>query len=270
MGPISRREHHAHCLGNVALIVGEHLGDLVEAHRVGSVGGINRIALTRQRSAAGVDVCAIAPDGVDLAVVSHHAQRLSAVPRRQHVSRVALVKDREMRSVQLVLQVGIELVQRATGAQRLVHQRASRERADVGVGSATLEGLAGEEQATLQLVGVAVEGLRRSHQSLSNDRQGSQGQLAQDLARNRNVAPGEPLEAARRNTCLKTLRVTLSGFFVLRQKQHSNRERLLGTKRDSGLTQQKMAWNCSLHANAVAAFAVGSNRSAVSEAPERS
>ena len=58
----------------------EQLGHFVEAHRVGAVGRVKRLTIARQQSAAGVNVRAVAPDGVDLAVVRDHAQRLSAVP----------------------------------------------------------------------------------------------------------------------------------------------------------------------------------------------
>ncbi len=125
------------------------------------------------------------------------------------------MKHGEVGGVLLVLQVGIELVKRASGTECLVHQRTSRERANVGAGSATLEGLAGEKQAALQRIGVAVEGLGGRHQRLSNDGQGSRCQFAKHFTRNRNIAPAQPLETPRRDACFETLRVTLGGLFVV-------------------------------------------------------
>ena len=42
-----------------------------------------------------------------------------------------------------------------------------------------------------------------------------------------NIAPAEPFETLCGETRLETLRITLSGLFVLRQEQHSDRQRLL-------------------------------------------
>ena len=171
-----------------------------------------------------------------------------------------------MRGVLLVLQVGIELVQRAARAQRLVNQRAGGERADVGVGSAALEGLAGQKETALELVGVAGEVFGRSHERLANDGQGSQCEFAQHFARNRNIAPASHSKPRAEMQALKRCGVALGSVFVLRQEQHADGQRLLGAQRNTRLAEQKIARNGGLHANAVAAFAVGGNGAAMREA----
>ncbi len=93
------RQHQAERLGDGAPVVREQLGGFVERGGVGAVGREDRLQLLRQCGGAGVHARAIAPDGVDLAVVGERAQGLRAVPRGRDIGRVALVKDSEGRGV---------------------------------------------------------------------------------------------------------------------------------------------------------------------------
>src|SRR5439155_885388 len=59
----------------------------------------------------------VAGDGVDLAVVREHPERLRETPVRHRVGRVALVEDRELALARLVPQVEVEV-----GEPRARHQ----------------------------------------------------------------------------------------------------------------------------------------------------
>src|SRR6516162_311503 len=178
------------------------------------------------------------------------------------------MKHGEVSRILLALKIRIEIVQGATGAQRLINQRTGRKRTDVRLGASSLERLTGQEEAPLQLVGVVRYFFGRGHQGHSNDGKGSQGQFAEHLARDRNVAPPQPLEAACRHARLEALPVTLGMLLVPRQEQHTESQRLFGAQRDPGLAEKKIARYGSLHAYTVAALAVGSNRAAMREAAQ--
>jgi len=89
---------------------------LVEAHRIRSVAGEDRLAFRREGCAASFHLRAIPGDGVDFAIVSDHAQRLGAMPGRQNVGRVALMEDREGGRLFLARKVGVELVEQSSRA----------------------------------------------------------------------------------------------------------------------------------------------------------
>src|ERR1700679_670095 len=100
------------------------------------------MVLRRDSGGAGVHARAIAPDGVDLAVVREHAQRLSAAPRRLRVGGIALMEDGERGLVCRIGEIGIVLRQDAAGAERLVDDGGVGERADVDSSLPPLELLA--------------------------------------------------------------------------------------------------------------------------------
>ncbi len=73
----------------------------------------------------------IAAQGVDLAVVGEHAERLGERPGRPGIGRVALMEDREARDEPLVLQIGVEHRELLGQEQALVDHRPTGQRADV-------------------------------------------------------------------------------------------------------------------------------------------
>src|SRR5439155_11788943 len=95
----------------------------------------------------------VPPQGIDLAVVGEHTERLGERPARRRVRRVALVKDRKRRLVVRGREVGEEAGELRAGEERFVHERAAREgtheeRLEAGppprVGDAALDGTARE------------------------------------------------------------------------------------------------------------------------------
>jgi hypothetical protein len=71
------------------------------------------------------------------------------------------------------------------------------------------------------------------------------------------------------NTCLKPLRVALRLVFILRKEQHSDTQGLARAQEDFDLAKQIIARDGGLHADAVAAFAIGGDCAAMREPAER-
>ena len=109
--------------GYAAAIAGQQLDGFVEAGRVRAIGRVERIVFRRDGGGAGIHARAIAPHGVDFAVVREHAQGLGAAPRGLGVGGVALMEDGEGGFVCGIGEIGIVLREQAAGAERLVDDR---------------------------------------------------------------------------------------------------------------------------------------------------
>src|SRR2546422_1616673 len=115
----------------------QQLERVVETGRVASLRpdhgleAVHRVAPGRpgERRLAGQHRVSVPPQGIDLAVVGEHAERLYERPTRRSVRRVALVEDRERRLVVRGLEGGKEAGELGAGEQRLVYERAAGERA---------------------------------------------------------------------------------------------------------------------------------------------
>jgi hypothetical protein len=94
---VGGRDQHAQRFGDGAAILREQFDDFVERGRVGAADGEDRMQIERQGVGAGFHAGAIAPDGVDFAVVREGATGLGAIPTGQHVGGIALMKDGERR-----------------------------------------------------------------------------------------------------------------------------------------------------------------------------
>ena len=103
--------------------VDEELQCVVEQRGVGAVEVERVTACAHPRD--------VAFDGVDLAVVAEHAERLGSFPRRRRVGREALVEDPERDCQGRIEEIRIERRELVGGAERLVGHRSERERGDV-------------------------------------------------------------------------------------------------------------------------------------------
>ena len=142
--------------GQAAAGQGQQLEHLVERRRVARALGADRqqradVAqqLGLELGLAGAHPVAVAVDGVDLAVVREHAQRLRERPGREGVGRVAGVHDGELRREALVLEVGVERLELERRDHALVAERAGRQRDEVGV-ELGARALAQPEDATVE------------------------------------------------------------------------------------------------------------------------
>ncbi len=133
------RHQHRQALACVAAAPDEQFEGIVEHRRVGAsliddrrqqrfVGPL----LGTETTLAGTHPVDVALDGVDLAVVAEHPERLSPLPRGGGVRAVALMKDGEGGDKSLIAKVGVERGQLVGGTHGLVGHGAKRHRRDVG------------------------------------------------------------------------------------------------------------------------------------------
>ena len=141
------RNQHRQRMARVAAAAHQQLERVVEHARVGALLLEDRPVDT-QGQGTGAHPVDVAADRIDLSVVAKEPERLRPLPRRLGIRREALVEDAEPNLDGRVAQVGIERSELIGRAQRLVDDRAKRERRDVEVVSA-VEALAGAEGSRL-------------------------------------------------------------------------------------------------------------------------
>ena len=131
--------HHHDRVRQAATGQGEQLEHLVERRGVARTLGADRQERADVAEQLGLELrlarphpVAVAVDGVDLAVVREHAQRLRERPGREGVGGVAGVHDGQLGGEPLVLQVGVERLELECRDHALVPEGAGRERDDVG------------------------------------------------------------------------------------------------------------------------------------------
>ena len=125
LGAPGLRHEHQHRMRQVAPGVDEQLEDVVERGGVGLAAG-------GDVEAAHLEGVEVALDGVDLAVVREHAERVREVPGGEGVGGVALMDERDRRGEVGIGEVGIELLHLRREEKSLVDDGARRQRADVG------------------------------------------------------------------------------------------------------------------------------------------
>ena len=177
----------------------------VERSRVGgalvdqrqAVGEVVAERLRGEDGLTGAHPVDVAAQGVDLAVVGDHPQRLRELPARRRVRREPRVDDREGAAQREVAQVGVELRELRRGEHPLVddrpagHARERDVRAAVALGAA-----ADDEQAAVEggLVGDAVAGL---DEELADPRRRLACELAAGGLVDRNLTPADDPVAGR-------------------------------------------------------------------------
>ncbi len=255
-------DEHADGFGDGAAVAGEQLDGFVEAGGVGAVLGEDGLELGREGRGAGVHARAVAPDGVDFAVVREHAQRLGAIPGGRDVGGVALVEEREGRGEGGVGEIRVEIGEEAAGAHGLVDHVGRGERTDIALGAAALKLLAGEEEPVREPLRVVC-----GDEDVADDRQRGQSDLAEDLGASGNVAPGEDGEILRGERLLDfCMRLGVAGG----KEHYADGERLRCVERRAGGGEQEVARDGGGDADAVAGLAVGGYSAAVLEACEGS
>ncbi len=232
----------------------EQLEDVVEHRRVGPArvddGREQGVVVRAQAALTRAHPVDVALDRVDLAVVAEQAERLRALPGGRGVGREALVEDAERDLERRVAQVVVEDGELIGRAERLVGDRAERERGDVR-GDRALGELAGPEGTALRLVGIEA----RSRQEQLLDPRRTRLRLRPERVRgDRHLTPPEHLQPFLATDCCKDLAV---GFVA--EEDHAEPGAGHGQQRRGKREQQ---------AGTVARLPVGRNRSAVLDAPE--
>ena len=197
-------DHHHDGVRQAAAGEGQEFDDLVERRRVARARRDDRQDRREVAEHLGLELrlacthpVAVALDGVDLAVVRDHAERLRERPRREGVRRVPRVHERELRREALVGEVGVERLELQGRDHALVDHRAARQRGEV-----ELEFALG---ALAQAEGQAVEGdaldegagrgrRRRLHEQLLHHRHRGASERAELVGAHRHLAPAEHLE----------------------------------------------------------------------------
>ncbi len=168
-----------------------------------ALSAVHRVAPGRpgERRLAGQHRVSVPPQGIDLAVVGEYAERLDERPTRRRVRRVALVEDRERRLVVRGLEVGKEAGELGAREQRLVYERAARERAHEErlegprVGDAAFDRPAREIERAFPRRVVVASAVRRGDDCLPDGGTGGAGTGAEDVQVHGHVAPPEHREA---------------------------------------------------------------------------
>ena len=263
-------EHHQG-VHRVASRAHQQLERVVQAGRVASLRPddglepVHRLAPGRsgQRGLAGPHRVTVPPQGIDLAVVREHPEGLSQRPARRRVGGVTLVKDRNRRLVVRGREVGEEAGQLRAREQRLVHQRAARERAheeriEAGprVGDAALDGPARKIEGAFPRGLVEASALDgRGDDGLPDGGARPARPGAQLVHVQGHVAPRQhgqplPLEHLLDNGCCAPERVVLAG-----QEERADGERLPWRERDPaarGLTVEERGGNLREQAGTIA------------------
>src|SRR5207249_3772929 len=231
-----------------------------------------------ERRLAGQHRVSVPPQGIDLAVVGEHAERLDERPTRRRVRRVALVEDRERRRVVRGLEVGKEAGELGAGEQRLVYERAARERAheerlEAGprLGDAAFDGPAREIERAFPRRVVVASAVRRGDDCLPDGGTGGVGTRAEDLQIHWYVAPPEHREALAAQHFLDDGGGAAEGVVPARQEEGTDGEWLPGRERQSAarrLTVEQRGGDLSEQPSAVAG-AVGGRSAAVSDPGQR-
>ena len=173
----------------------EELERVVEEGRVGA-GAVERrrqFLVEPTRLLARLHPGDVALDRVDLAVVAEEAEGLRALPARLGVRREALVEDRPGGCPVGIAEVGVEARELGRGAERLVGDRAERERGDVDA----FDELRPPPRAVRAKLGVDdVGALRREHE-LGDARDARGRARAERGGIDGHVAPAERLERLR-------------------------------------------------------------------------
>ena len=138
---LDRRLGHQQGLdhGRGATGADQHLKDIVQRRRVRTAGLDHRLddpvigpeCLRSHADLVAAHPAGVAAQGVDLAVVGQHPERLGQPPLREGVGRIALVEQRHIGLDPRVIQVRIEVRQRLGQHHPLVDDRPRRQGADV-------------------------------------------------------------------------------------------------------------------------------------------
>ncbi len=182
-------------MDRVPTVTRDQLQCLVEARRVGPVLIENRTDLFRKLALPRPHPGAVPPQRVDLPVVGQQPEWLGEPPGGEGVRGVPLVINGERRLVQRVVQIRVESAELACGAQRLVHDRTARERADVGLVALALERLSRQVQLALEAIRVRIPAAE--DKDLADQRQRCPGGGAQGAGVHRHRAPAEHFEFPR-------------------------------------------------------------------------
>ena len=180
------------------------------------------------------------------------------------------MEERKGRDVAGVREIGVKLRQQPGVAHRLINDGRRRERADIALGSAALELLAGQIEPAIAVLKRDGAESTVDRENLTDHRQSGGRDFAQNLRPRRHFAPAQDGESPRRNGLFQIADRCGSGGRLRRQKDHAHSQRLGGIESDAGGGKQNLARNCGVNADPVARLAVSSHRAAMRQTRKRS
>ncbi len=254
-------------VGQAAAAEVQQLEHLVEAGGVAGVLGADReqaleVAVDEvglEQGLAGAHPVAVAPHGVDLAVVGDEAVRVRQRPARERVGREAAVDQRDRAGETGVGQVR-EVRGQLVGRQHaLVDQGAAGQAREVHAGLA-LGALAHAERAPLQ-----VHPARAAEEQLAHDRLDLAGRLADRVAADRHLAPAEQLQTLLADDLADELQRAVALARLTRQEGDADGVGPgLGERERRHLAKERIR-DLHQHPGAVADLGVAAGRAAVVE-----
>ncbi len=257
---------------------GDHqLQHVVQALRIRTVHGDDRVEFTNIEArrlphlAARLRPATIALDGVDLAVVGEHAERVGERPARQRVGREALVEHDRAGGQLAALQVREEAAELVRQHHALVADRIRGEGGDVEVGvfaQLLFAAATGQEQRQCEAgIILANPGI---DEHLLDARQRVARQLAADAVVGRYLAPASDLAAHRFHLRLQLRAAGLRSVGVMRQEYQAGGEtRGGGDAGFAGQQFQERIGAAQQQAAAITGQAIGGDTATVGHARKR-
>jgi hypothetical protein len=267
-------DHHHEHVRQAAAGQLQHLEHLVERGRVALGVGADRkerlhVAeqLARELRLTRTHPVAIAADGVDLAVVRHHAQRLGERPGRKRVGRVAGVDDREFAREAFVLKIEVEGLQLERRDHALIADGAGGHRDEVCAGLVL--------GALAQAIGAAVEchatergdmaGLRARDEQLFEGGEGLVCEASEVGLIDRHLAPSEHVEVLNGGDAFDLPLLLLPRHAIGREECDAGRVLADGRKFEGEHLSEEAIGHLNQDARSVTGSRVGTDRAAVLE-----
>ncbi|MNV37734.1 hypothetical protein D3C71_1292640 [compost metagenome] len=272
-----RRDQDAQRLDQFHAGTDHQLEHVVQALRIRAVHGDDGIEFADVEArglphlAARLRPPTIALDGVDLAVVREHPERVGQRPARQRVGGEALMEHDRAGGQIVALQIHVEAAQLVRQHHAFVADRVRAERGDVVIGvlaQLLFAAAAGQEQGQgeggLVLFGAGID------EHLFDPRQGIAGQLAADARVGGHQAPTDRATAGVAQLLFQGVAAGLRGGFRVRQEHYAGGE--ARTEGEPGLGGQGLEEHvraAQQQAAAVAGDPVGGDAAAVGHARKR-
>ena len=275
--------HHHHGMRQRSPTEVQQLDDLVEGRRVAPAGSDdreNRCEVTEdggfQLGLSRAHPVSVALDGVDLAIVGDHAERLGERPGRECVGGITRVHEGEFRSKTLVREVGVEGLELKRCHHALVNDGATAQRREVH-GELALGALAQPE--CLPIKGDTLRRLTRCIRCLRTQGAGKEdlfeewhrfaGEVAENLRVHRHLAPAEHSEVLLRSEGGEPLFGCGTFAGVDRQKGRASDVLASGRQGDTGDRPEEDIWDLSDDARAIPRARIRPDGATVLEVAQR-
>ena len=274
-----RRHHHAHGAEQTGAAHDQAFEHVVEAHRVRALDAHHRPHVVHVGDQGALEFLlararpvAVALHGIDLAVVGEVAERLAQAPLRPGVGGKALVEHGERRGEARVGEIRIEHLQIGRHHQALVgnHPPGQGRHVEGGirVGHCLLHAAPGDIELALEDVGRDV--LRTVHEELLDHRQALQGDLAEcGVVRGHRTETGHVQACAGQLPDQQLARARGQGRILVEKGQAGGITGVQGVAVLDRHRAQETVRFLEQQTTAVARFAIGSHRAAVSHASQR-